>query len=145
MLEEKHQKIDIQLVKTKYIRYCELDGVKGYHLYNMVTRKVSFSRNFIFDENVILPNMVHGSSITQLSTIQPLLAPPQNNPHIYLVYEVNTPQNNYVHPLSPESHIHPLNTQILPTIPQIHLILNLKFNPILKIHLVPFPFPFFTI
>jgi hypothetical protein len=74
----------------------------------MVTRKVSFSRNVIFNENVILPNMVHGSSITQVSTIQPLLAPLQNNPHIYLVYEVNTPQNNYVHPLSPESHIHPL-------------------------------------
>jgi hypothetical protein len=29
VLEEKHQKIDIQLVKTKYIRNCELDGVKG--------------------------------------------------------------------------------------------------------------------
>lgn len=108
-------------------------------------KKVYFSRNVIFDENVILPNMVHGSVITQLSTIQSLLAPPQNNPHIYLVYEVNTPQNNYVHPLSPELHIHPLNTQILTTIPQIHLNLSLKFNPILKIHIIPFPFPFFTI
>jgi hypothetical protein len=94
---------------------------------------------------LLLPNMVHGSVITQLSTIQSLLAPPQNNPHIYLVYEVNTPQNNYVHPLSPELHIHPLNTQILTTIPQIHLNLSLKFNPILKIHIIPFPFPFFTI
>jgi hypothetical protein len=108
-------------------------------------KKVYFSRNVIFDENVILPNMVHGSVITQLSTIQSLLAPPQNNPHIYLVYEVNTPQNNYVHPLSPELHTHPLNTQILTTIPQIHLNLSLKFNPILKIHIIPFPFPFFTI
>jgi hypothetical protein len=93
-------------------------------------KKVYFSRNVIFDENVILPNMVHGSVITQLSTIQSLLAPPQNN---------------YVHPLSPELHIHPLNTQILTTIPQIHLNLSLKFNPILKIHIIPFPFPFFTI
>jgi hypothetical protein len=82
VLEEKHQKFDIQLVKTKYIWYSKLDGVKGYCLYNMVTWKVSFSRNVIFDENVILPNMVHGSVITQLSTIQSLLAPPQ----IILVY-----------------------------------------------------------
>lgn len=144
-LKKNIKKIDIQLVKTKYIGYSELDGVKGYCLYNMVSRKVSFSRNVIFDENVILLNMVHGSVITQLSTIQSLLAPPQNNPHIYLEYEVNTAQNNYVHPLSLESHIHPLNTQILPTIPQIHLNLSLKFNPILKIHIIPFPFPFFTI
>jgi hypothetical protein len=60
----------------------------------MVIWKVFFSRNVILDENVILPNMVHGSIITQLSTIQPLLAPPQNNPHIYLVYLSIIPWSN---------------------------------------------------
>jgi hypothetical protein len=46
--------MDIQLVNTKYIGYSELDGVKGYCFYNMVTQKVSFSRNVVFDENVII-------------------------------------------------------------------------------------------
>ncbi len=48
VLEEKHQKIDIQLVKTKYIGYSKLGGVKGYRLYNMVTQKVSFSKKCQF-------------------------------------------------------------------------------------------------
>jgi hypothetical protein len=37
VLEEKHQKFDIQLVKTKYIGYSKLGSVKGYCLYNTVT------------------------------------------------------------------------------------------------------------
>jgi hypothetical protein len=79
-----------------------------------------------------LPNVIHGSIVTRASTIQPLMVPPQNSPCIYLVDEVNIPQNNLVHLLS-------LNTQILP---KIHMNLNLKFNPMLKVHITPFPFTF---
>jgi hypothetical protein len=62
-------------------------------------------KNVNFVWKCYIAKYVHGFVITQLSTIQPLLAPPQNNPHIYLVYEVNTPQNNYVHPLSPVTRV----------------------------------------
>jgi len=52
-----------------------------------------------------LPNAVHGSIVTQTSTIQPLMVPPQNSLGIYLVDEVNVLQNSLVHLL-------PLNIQI---------------------------------
>ncbi len=52
-----------------------------------------------------MPNAIHGSIVTQASTIQPLMVPPQNSHGIYLVDEINIPQNSLVHLL-------PLNTLI---------------------------------
>lgn len=52
-----------------FIGYGEHDGVKGYYLYNTVTWKKLLSRNVIFDENLVLSNVVHGSIITQPSII----------------------------------------------------------------------------
>jgi hypothetical protein len=84
--------------------------------------------------------MAHGSTFTQLSLTQPLMAPPQNNSHIYLVDEIiNNPQNNQVPPLPFQPQIHLVNTPIIPQVPHPHI--NLNLNSILNICLFPFPSP----
>lgn len=98
----------------KIIGYGELDGVKGYHLYNIVTQNVSLNKNVIFYEHVILPTIAHGSNFTHLPPTQPLMARRQNNSHIYLVDDIiNNPQNNQVPPLPFQPQIHPVNTPII--------------------------------
>jgi hypothetical protein len=111
----KNKNLMFNILKTKFTGYGELDGVKGYHLYKIVTQKISLNRNVIFYEHVILPTVAHGSTFTQLPPTQPLMAPPQNNSHIYLVDEIiNNPQNNQVHPLPFQPQIHLVNTPIIP-------------------------------
>jgi hypothetical protein len=84
--------------------------------------------------------MAHGSTFTQLPPTQPLIAPLQNNSHIYLVDEIiNNSQNNQVPPLPFQPQIHLVNTPIILQVPHLHI--NLNLNSILKIHLMPFPFP----
>jgi hypothetical protein len=47
--------LDPKSNKCIFIGYGQIEGVKGYWLYNIITKKVSISRNVTFDENVVFP------------------------------------------------------------------------------------------
>jgi hypothetical protein len=73
--------------------------------------------------------MAHGSTFTQLPLTQPLMAPPQNNSHKYLVDEIiNNPLNNQVPPLRFQPQIQLVNTPIIPQVPHLHINLNPQFH-----------------
>ncbi len=53
--KELQKKLDPKSNKCIFIGYGQIEGVKGYWLYNIITKKVSISRNVTFDENVVFP------------------------------------------------------------------------------------------
>ena len=103
----KRTKWDYKANKCIFIGYGEMNGIKGYRLYNEYSRQITISRSVIFNEDALLPSSISNNRTpipTQLSydfyenPIQPnpIQSLPSTPPHIV----PSTPSNNELTPLS---------------------------------------------
>lgn len=104
----KRTKWDYKVNKCIFIGYGEMNGIKGYRLYNEYTRQITISQSVIFNEDALSPSSIFNNSTsipTQLSydfyenpiDHNPIQTLPSTPPHIV----PSTPSNNELTPLSP--------------------------------------------
>jgi hypothetical protein len=93
--EEKRKKLDFKAQKCILVGYGELQGVKGYHLYNKTHRKYLINRDVIFDEISLLKQQHNHSHDTNgLKTINNNLI---QSGGVYEIYnEVEIPQQHHI-------------------------------------------------